>query len=55
MKFLPAILLMAIVCALVARKMALTRGLGPAYWTALGFALGPLVFPFLLLSTGRRR
>lgn len=39
--------------AMLARAMAARRGLNPVFWAVLGFAFGPLVFPFIVLF--RRR
>lgn len=46
-------LFLSFVCALGAHRMARRRGLNPAFWAALGFALGPLVFPALILARGK--
>ena len=48
-----AVVLVFLVSAVLARSMATRRGLNPVFWAALGFAFGPLVFPFLVLV--RRR
>lgn len=39
--------------AVLARSMAVRRGLNPIFWTAMGFSFGPLVFPILLLVRGK--
>ena len=41
--------MMFVVSAMLARSMATRRGLNPVFWATLGFAFGPLVFPYLVL------